>query len=319
MDETFDSRLEFDEGPEICDARDGAGNPLADRVALGRGLPGLRLELFQAERDSPVGRVDLQHLDLELLANGEHVLWIGDAAPRDVTDVQQAVDSAEIDEGAVGGEAAHRAADNVAFPDRGKLTFLGGEGLLLENGAAVDHYILVGDVELGDAAGDLLPHQVLHLAGFADSAARGGHKGAHADIDTEATLNQCGHGADDCGLLREGLLQRRPVLDGCQALERELVIALHIAALDRNGELVAPRYGVGIVREGRPQQNAFGLVADVKVHRIGGHRDDSPLQLLWAVFRLVEVAPLKLRKQVGKRLCRFLCGFGGNVDGGWSC
>ena len=35
MDEAFDSRLEFDEGPEICDARDGAGNPLADRVALG--------------------------------------------------------------------------------------------------------------------------------------------------------------------------------------------------------------------------------------------------------------------------------------------
>jgi len=43
---------------------------------------------------------DLDDLDLDLLADVEHLGGMIDAPPRDVGDVQQAVDAAEIHEGA---------------------------------------------------------------------------------------------------------------------------------------------------------------------------------------------------------------------------
>src|SRR5580704_4639634 len=223
MDEAFDPWLQLDEGSEVRQARDRAGDALADRVPLRRGVPWFRLQLFQAKRDAPAFSVNLQHLHLELLADGEHILRVGNAAPRDIADVQQAVDAAEIDEGAVAGEAAHRAAEDVALVDGGELTLSRGQGLLFGDDAAVDHYILVGHIELDDAAGDFLLDQVRHLAGFADPAARGGHKSAHPDIDAEPALDQRGDGANDSGLFREGLFQRRPVLDRGHPLQGKLV------------------------------------------------------------------------------------------------
>ena len=79
------------------------------------------------------------------------------------------------------------------------------------NGAAVDHDVFVGDVELDDAAADFLPDQLLHLGGIAGAAARGGHEGAHADIDAEAALDHAGDRADDGGFIGEGFFQRGPV------------------------------------------------------------------------------------------------------------
>ena len=86
-----------------------------------------------------------------------------------------------------------------------------GAGLFFENDAAIDDNVFVGDVELGDAAGDLGADQLLELGRIAGAAAAGGHEGAHADVDAEAALDHAGDGADDGELLSEGSFERGPV------------------------------------------------------------------------------------------------------------
>ena len=49
----------------------------------------------------------LMILTLHRLADGQHLGRMVDAAPGDVGDMQQAVDAAEIDEGAVIGDVLH--------------------------------------------------------------------------------------------------------------------------------------------------------------------------------------------------------------------
>ncbi len=102
VNEAFDAGLDFNEGTEVGKARDCAGDALADLVALGGRFPRLGLKLLQAERNLLRFRIDLEDADLDLLADGEHVLRLVDAGPRDVADVEKAVDAAEIDECAVG-------------------------------------------------------------------------------------------------------------------------------------------------------------------------------------------------------------------------
>ena len=46
-------------------------------IAVGGGLPGLGLELLEAEGDFLGFGIDLEDLELELLADGEHVFGLG--------------------------------------------------------------------------------------------------------------------------------------------------------------------------------------------------------------------------------------------------
>ena len=257
-------------------------------TATADGLPGLGLKLLEAEGDFLGFRVDFEDFELEFLADGEHVFGLGDAGVGDVGDVEQAVDAAEVDECAVGHEGADGAGDDVAFL-HGFAAGLGeAAGLLFEDDAAIDDDVFVGDVELGDAAGDLGADQLFELGGVFGSAAAGGHEGADADIDAEAALDDFGDGADDGELLGKGGFEGRPVAGLRHFEARELVVVLFVAAGDGDGEGVAGLDGFGVVLEGRAGQNAFGLVADVEEDLVGGEGDDGALQLPWPGSPLCE-------------------------------
>src|ERR1035437_5115072 len=58
--------------------------------------------------------------------------------------VQQGIHSADIDEGAVIGQAAHRAVHGLAFLDLGVALVLVGALVLFENGTAIHHHALLG-------------------------------------------------------------------------------------------------------------------------------------------------------------------------------
>ena len=76
-----------------------------------------------------------------------------DAPPGDVGDVQQAVDAAEIDEGAVIGDVLDDAVEDLAFLERGdQLRALLGAALL-EHGAARHHDVAARAVHLEDLEG----------------------------------------------------------------------------------------------------------------------------------------------------------------------
>ena len=72
--------------------------------------------------------------------------------------MQQRVDTPNIDESAVIGEAADHAAHRLTLDNFRVAALLGGALFLFANDAAVDHHIFLGHVELDDAAANLLPY-----------------------------------------------------------------------------------------------------------------------------------------------------------------
>src|SRR5271157_2969195 len=254
VDEAFDAGFDFDKCAEVGEAGDRAGDALAGEQAFGGFVPGPGLELLEAEREFFGFRVDFEDFDLEFLAYGENVIRLADAGVGNVADVEQAVDAAEVNECAVGHEGADRSGDRVAFLDRGLegvMTGLGeGAGLLFKNDAAIDNHVFVGDVELGDAAGDFGSDQLFELGCVFRSAAAGGHEGADADVDREAALDDFSDSADDGQPLSECGFQGGPVA-GLRDFEAgELVVVLFVAAGYGDGEGVAGSYGFSVVGEG---------------------------------------------------------------------
>src|SRR5262249_43199805 len=111
VDQPLDARLELDEGAVVGDVGDPALDTGADRELLLDALPRVGQQLLHAERDAVGLVVDLDDLDLHLLANVEHLRGVIDPAPGDVGDVQEAVAAAEVDERAVIGDVLHHAVD----------------------------------------------------------------------------------------------------------------------------------------------------------------------------------------------------------------
>ena len=186
-------------------------------------------------------------------------------------------------------------------------------GLLFQNHAPVHHYILVGGVELDNAAVNLLPDECFECGRIVRAAARSRHEGAHAHVHAQAALDDGGHRAGHGHLVCKGRLQGRPVPRLRHAEARELVIALFIASRDGNREDVAWLDVYGIVFKSGARQNAFGFVADVEENLIGGKGDHFPLQLLGV--GLPGVAAIVSRERVGKGLLR-LNGRRGRLLGG---
>ena len=187
--------------------------------------------------------IDLEHLGFDCLSHRKYICGFVDAVPGDLAHVQQPVHAAQVNESAIVGEAADRAAHDFAFADLRVAAFFDAALFLFGEGAAVNHYIFLGRIELDDAAADFLPDQFLHLGGVAYAAARGRHERSHSNIHAEAALDYAVTVPDDRRLVGEGLLQRRPVRGLRNLLAGEFVVALRIAALDRNRHFVARLYG----------------------------------------------------------------------------
>ena len=109
MNQTVEPRFEFDKGAEIGDARYRALDPIAGVILIRRADPGVRLQLFQTQRDALLRGIDLENLHVELLADRESVGRLIHAPVRNIGDMQHAVHPADIDESPVIEQAAHRA------------------------------------------------------------------------------------------------------------------------------------------------------------------------------------------------------------------
>ena len=71
--EPLDAGQDLDEGAERDDLRDATLDDVVLGVALEHLLPRIRLRLLEAERDPLAVAVDVEHLDLDLLADLEHL------------------------------------------------------------------------------------------------------------------------------------------------------------------------------------------------------------------------------------------------------
>ena len=281
MDQALDPRLQLHEGAVVGDVGDAAGVLGADRELLLDRVPGVGLQLLHAEADALGVLVDLDHLDLDGLADVQDLARVVDPAPGHVGDVQQAVDAAEVDEGAVLGDVLDHAVDGVALAEaRDDLGALLGPALL-EHRAARHHDVAAPAVHLQDLERLRHVHQrsgVAHRA-HVDLAARQERHRA-AEVDGEAALDAAEDRALDPLFLLVGLLEPVPGLFAAGLLAAEHRLAAGVldpveVDLDdvADGDLGRPAGG----REFLQVDTAFHLVADVDDGLSGLDREHSAL------------------------------------------
>src|SRR5215469_810654 len=222
VDEPLDAGLELHERAVVGDVGDAALEAGADRELALDALPGIVLQLLHAERDAVRLVIDLDDLDLDLLADGKHFGRMIDAPPGNVGDMQQAVDAAEVHKGAVVGDVLDHAVDDLAFLEvLHQLLALLGAGLL-KHGASRHHDVAAAAVHLQDL--ERLRH--VHERGDVadrpdvDLAARQEGHGA-IEIDREAALDLVEDDTLDLLVALEGLLEFAPALLAARLVARE--------------------------------------------------------------------------------------------------
>ena len=167
VNEPLDAGHDLDEGAEGDDLRDLALDDVALVVLVEDLLPGIALGLLEPERDPLPLAVDVEHLDLDGLADLEHLARMVHVRPGELGDVDQAVHAVEVDEGAEVDDVRDLALDDVsgleAVEDLLSLLL----ALVLEDGAARQHDVVPRAVELDHLRAQLLAEelvQVLHPA-----------------------------------------------------------------------------------------------------------------------------------------------------------
>src|ERR1035441_694176 len=80
VDEAFHAAFEFHERAIIGDVDHAADDAAFHRVALQHRVPGVRLQLLDAQRNALLGAIELENLDGDVLAHLEHLRRMRDAA-----------------------------------------------------------------------------------------------------------------------------------------------------------------------------------------------------------------------------------------------
>ena len=227
MDQALDARLQLDEGAVVGDVGDAALELGAGRILELDALPRIGFELLHAERDALGLGVEADDLDLDGLADIQRLGRMVDAPPGDVGDVQQAVDAAQIDEGAVIGDVLDHAGEDLAFLEAGDQfrALLG--AAFLEHGAARHDDVAARAVHLEDLERLRRAHQrgdVAHRADI-DLAARQERDGA-VEIDGEAALDPAEDRAGDALVRLEVLFEQGPGFLAPRLLARQLRLAV---------------------------------------------------------------------------------------------
>lgn len=118
--ETLNALLDLNEAAVVGKVGYLAGDLGADRVALGDINPGICTELLESERYTGTLTVELQNLDLNLVADIDDLGRMLDALPGHIGDVKKSVNAAEVNECAVVSEVLDDTLDDLAFLEVGK-------------------------------------------------------------------------------------------------------------------------------------------------------------------------------------------------------
>src|SRR4051794_339139 len=244
--EPFDAGKDLDEGAERDDLRDLPVDDVALGVGVDHLLPRVRLRLLEAERDPLAVAVDVEHLDLDGLADLEHLARVVDVRPRELGDVDQAVHPVEVDERAEVDDVGDLPLDDVARVQvvEDLLALL--LALLFEHGAPGKDDVVARAVELDDLGHELLAHELVEILHAADVDERRRQKAADAQVEDEPALDDLDHLAGDrlAGLGRR--LDALPRKLEAGALLREDQPTLRVLLReDERVDLLAHRHLVG--------------------------------------------------------------------------
>ena len=209
--QTLDAVFDLDEGAVIGNVRDLAEYTRIGRIAARNVLPRIGAELLETQRHARALAVELENAHVDLIADLDDFGRVLDALPGHVGDVQQAIDAAEIDEGAVVGQVLDRTAHHRAFLQVVHQRTALGRELLLHHRAARHDDVVALLVELDDFELERLALEIGGVAHRPHVHQRAGQKGAHMiDLDREAALDAAGDDAGDDFAGIECLLEPRP-------------------------------------------------------------------------------------------------------------
>src|SRR3989440_225237 len=174
VNQALDPRLKLDERAVVRDRDDLALHARAHRVLRGHVLPGVRLQLLQAEADTLALPVDVEDLDLDLLPDVHHLGRVRHAAIAHVRDVEQSVHAAQIDEGAEVGDVLDDALPHLTDLQLFHEDVALGLTLGFEQHATAHHDVAASLVQLDDLELEALTQELVDVghAQQGDLAAR---------------------------------------------------------------------------------------------------------------------------------------------------
>ena len=141
------------------------------------------------ERDAAGLAVEVEDDHLELVAHLHQLGGVADAPPRHVGDVEQAVDPAQIDEGAVVGDVLHDAGHGHPLLEDGQRVLALLLALLLQDHPAREHDVAPAAVELDDPGLDVLADHRVEVLHRPEVDLGAGQERLDADVDREAALD----------------------------------------------------------------------------------------------------------------------------------
>ena len=219
--QAFYALFDFDKCAVVGDIGDLAEQARAFRIAARQIHPRIVAQLFEAEGYAVALAVETQHLGLDFVADLEHFGWMLHALPRQVGDVQQTIDTAQINKRAVIGQVLDHALDDLPLFQIGQQGFALDGHFGLDHGATRYHHVVTLAVELDNLEFQFLTFEVSRIAHWPHIHQRTGQERAYGvDGDGKSALHLVGDDAGDDRLGFMGLLQHVPGLDAAGLLAR---------------------------------------------------------------------------------------------------
>src|SRR5690606_24559159 len=227
--QAFDAGFNFDKRTVIGKVGNLAEQAGALRVATGQADPWVFAQLLDAQRDTAFLLVELENLGFDFLTHLKHFGWVTDTAPCHIGDVQQTIDTTQVDERAVVGDVLDHTLDHCAFVQGFEQLFALFAHAGLEHGTAEQHNVVTLAIELDDLEFEsfafvrrgVLDRTQINQRTRQERADAVGHDG-------KAALDLAGDGAVDQLAGLERLLELEPGRQALGAVTRQDGVAVAV-------------------------------------------------------------------------------------------
>ena len=197
VNETLDTGFELNEGAVGNEASNFATDLEIHRIFLGDFVPWVFRHLFEAEGDAEALFIDLENENFDLLTGLEHFGRVTEATPSHIGDVEETVESVEVDEGTEFGEIFDTAFDLGALVEVRQELGAFFITLFFDQFAAGENNVFAIFIQLHDAALESLAEEFPKVFRGVDIDLGGGKKGFDSDVEHEAAFDDASDDALD--------------------------------------------------------------------------------------------------------------------------
>ena len=164
MNKTFNTAAQFNKSAIIGDIGHPTGHFAVEREIHRNFIPRICLKLFHAKADALGFRIDFHHLHFHRLTDIYHFRRVIDTPPGNISDMQQAVNAAQINKGTIISDVFDHTFNNLAF-NQILHDFIAGFGAgFFHNGPPRNHNIAAPTIHFQNLKGLRHIHQRRNIA-----------------------------------------------------------------------------------------------------------------------------------------------------------